>query len=156
MSARIRSLIAAILLCALTAGGVAACNKATEGEAEIGGDAASVVALDGPGHRHRITLTADAAQRIGLETETVRLLPGTNRTAQRLVVPLAAVLYDPDGATWVYAQTAPLAFERARVVVSGLVGDTLAVLRAGPSAGTVVATIGAAELRGSENGVPGE
>jgi hypothetical protein len=151
-----RSLTAAILLCTLTAAGVTGCNKKTAGEAEIGGDAASVVALDGPGHRHRISLSVDAAQRIGLETEPVRVLPARARTAPRLAVPLAAVLYDPDGATWVYAQTAPRTFERARVVVIAVVNNALAVLQSGPSAGTEVATVGAAELRGSEDGVPGE
>jgi hypothetical protein len=140
----------------LTAAGLTACNKKTAGEAEIGGDAASVVALDGPGNLHRISLSVDAARRIGLRTEAVRLLPPTTQSAQRLVVPLAAVLYDPDGVTWVYAQTAPRTFQRNRVVVVGVVHDTLAILRSGPSPGTEVATVGAAELRGSEHGVPGE
>jgi hypothetical protein len=132
---------------------VTACNKRAEVEAEIGGDAASVVAVEGPGHLHRIKLSSDAAQRIGLETAVVRLLPPLGRP--RMAVPMAAVLYDQNGATWVYAQVAPLTFQRARVVLTA-VGGNFAILRSGPPAGTAVATVGAAELRGSEDGVPGE
>jgi hypothetical protein len=74
---------------------------------------------------------------------------------KQLAVALGAVLYDKDGATWVYVRTAPLTFQRQQVVISRVAGD-VAVLRSGPSAGTAVANIGVAELRGAEDGVSGE
>jgi hypothetical protein len=174
MSRRIRWFAVLLLVCGVSAG--CARSAATE---EIGGDPAVVTPVKGPGNLHRIQLTADGAKRIGLQTDTVRTVPATAQemaanaqkggagtqkvpaTAQKggagthLVVANAAVLYDQDGATWVYAETGPLTFQRVRVTISGTTGD-LAILRSGPAVGTTVATVGAAELRGSEDGVPGE
>lgn len=69
-----------------------------------------------------------------------------------LTVPVAAVLYDIYGGTWVYRRTAPLTYERVRVEISHVVGD-LAVLRRGVREGDEVAVDGAAELFGTEFGV---
>jgi hypothetical protein len=148
-----RRWIAAALLLA-TVGVAGGCSRGGAAEVDIGGDPASVTALQGPGKLHRIELNADAASRIGLRTDTVRALPA-GKGGARLAVDIAAVLYDQDGATWVYAVIAPLTFQRAPVTVSGMTGQ-LAILSAGPAVGTAVATQGAAELRGSEDGVPGE
>ena len=114
---------------------------------------ATVIALDDHSGRHSVQLTEDGASRIGLATDTVRATVGPGLPG--LTVAAAAVLYDENGVTWVYVQTAPLTFQRARVAVSRVDGDT-AVLRSGPPAGTTVATVGVAELRGVEEGVPGE
>ena len=70
----------------------------------------------------------------------------------RKVIPYAAVIYDPQGATWVYTNPEPLAFVRQSVVVD-YIEDELAVLSEGPAAGTAVVTVGAAELFGTETGV---
>lgn len=68
------------------------------------------------------------------------------------VIPYAAVIYDPQGATWVYTNPEPLTFVRHSIVVDYIEGE-LAILLEGPSAGTAVVTVGAAELFGTETGV---
>lgn len=152
MPRRIGSSAVMLVLCIVS---LAGCSRsAAHTDAEIGGDPAQVTALGGPDQRHQIKLSADSAQRIGLQTSTMQIRAFTGRAPQ-LTVPLAAVLYDEDGTTWVYAETAQLTFQREPVVITRVNGD-LAVLRSGPAPGTAVATVGAAELRGSEDGVPGE
>ena len=96
-----------------------------------------------------------SAQKGGAGTQKVPASAQKGGAGTQLVVANAAVLYDQDGATWVYAETGPLTFRRVRVTISGTNGD-LAILSSGPAVGTTVATVGAAELRGSEDGVPGE
>ena len=108
---------------------------------------AVVEELDGT-ELSRITLTATAAERLGVGTAVVE------QQGSRVVVPYAAVLYDSDGATWAYVSPAELVFVREPIVVDRIVGDR-AVLREGPPSGTVVATTGAAELYGAETGVGG-
>lgn len=68
----------------------------------------------------------------------------------RKVVPYSAVLYDPQGKTWVYTSPEPLVFVRQPIVVDFIEGDR-AVLKEGPAVGTEVVTAGAAELFGVEN-----
>jgi hypothetical protein len=93
--------------------------------------------------RMRLTLTQSAADRLGLETEVVR------RNAGRKVVPYSALLYDERGQTWVYTSPSELTFVRAPVVVEEIRGD-VAVLDSGPAVGVRVATVGVAELFGTE------
>jgi RND family efflux transporter MFP subunit len=69
-----------------------------------------------------------------------------------LAVPVAAVLYDISGGTWVYRRSAPQSYERVRVEVSHIVNG-LAVVRRGVRAGDEVVVAGAAELFGTEFGV---
>jgi hypothetical protein len=153
MTARTRRLSAVALLVAVC---VTGCTSGRADEPGVADDPASVVAIDGPGAVHRIQLTADAAQRIGLLTETVRALPvDSTNGGSPLGVAASAVVYDETGATWVYVETEPLTFQRVQVVVTRVSADT-ALLRSGPAVGTQVVTVGVAELRGSEYGVPGE
>jgi len=145
---------------ALLIGGVifAASTRGVATEVAIGRDPAVVTPVAGAGNLHRITLNVDAASRIGLETDTVRELSSTPPKVGGVpltTVNFAAVLYDKNGATWVYAETAKLIFQRKPVTVVRVDGDR-AVLSSGPTVGSAVATVGAAELRGSEDGVPGE
>jgi hypothetical protein len=98
----------------------------------------------------RLTLTAKAAERLGIETKPV--LAGKIGGATRWVIPYSAVLYDAKGDTWVYANPEPLAYMRERVTVAYIQGDQ-AVLTDGPPKGTPVVTVGAAELYGTEFGV---
>ena len=100
----------------------------------------------------RLTLSPKAAERLGIETAAVAAaqLDG----ASRLVVPYAAVLYDPTGATWAYTNPEGLVFIRAPITVERIDGD-IAVLVSGPPAGTLVVTVGAPELWGAEHGVGG-
>lgn len=157
MFRQLRWVVAALLLAGV---GIAfAGTRGVATEVAIGGDPAVVTPIAGAGHLHRIKLDADSAARIGLATGTVGQLPATRPkkgAAQSLsVVPIGAVLYDKDGATWVYAETAPLTFQRKPVTVVSADGNRV-VLSSGPAVGSRVATVGAAELRGSEEGVPGE
>ena len=99
----------------------------------------------------RVTLSASAAARLGLKTTPVRkrIVTVGSRRVQRKVVPYSAVLYDEQGKTWVYTRTKRLTFVRAPITVNLIRGDA-AVLSAGPRLGTLVATVGAAELYGAE------
>ena len=94
----------------------------------------------------RILLTKEAEGRIGLQTATVQ--PNSS-------MPLAALVYDREGDTWVYTVAGPLTYVRQHVTVARVAGDTV-VLQTGPPPGTAVVTVGAAELLGSEYGVAGE
>ncbi|MDB4879966.1 MAG: secretion protein HlyD family protein, partial [Gemmatimonadetes bacterium] len=78
-------------------------------------------------------------------------IPLLNGAARALVVPLAALVRDMSGGTWVYERTTPVTFVRRRVEVSRVVGGR-AVLAMGPAPGTLVVTAGAAELFGTEFG----
>ncbi len=71
---------------------------------------------------------------------------------ESLVIPWSAVVHDVHGGTWVYEQTAPHRFVRRRVEVLH-VDRGVAVLGAGPPAGTSVVTAGVAELFGTEFGI---
>jgi hypothetical protein len=94
---------------------------------------------------NQITLTADAAKRIDLKTAAVKSEGGDT------VIPYAAVLYDPDGATWTYTNPKPLVFVRADITVKSITGER-AILTKGPAPGTAVVTLGATELWGVEYG----
>lgn len=95
----------------------------------------------------RITLTADAAKRLDLQTETVQAenLGGV----ERVLVPYAAIIYDTTGNTWIYTNPNALTYDRVPVTVDSIDGDDV-LLVAGPPAGTAVVTVGAEELFGSE------
>jgi hypothetical protein len=96
----------------------------------------------------RVTLTEDAAERIGLESEPARAGGG----GAGIVVPYSALLYDAAGKTWVYTRSDDLVFERAAVTVRSIRGERV-LARRGPEPGTDVVVIGAAELWGAELGV---
>ena len=74
-------------------------------------------------------------------------LKGDDR--KRKVVPYSALYYDGRGTPWVYVNTKPLTFERKRVEVERIEGES-AILKDGPSVGTRVVTVGAALLYGAE------
>jgi hypothetical protein len=100
----------------------------------------------------KVTLDARAAERIGLETapirqEQVELAGGT---ATRSVIPYGALMYDKKGDTWTFTNPQPLVFVRQHVVVERIDGDRV-ILSEGPPSGTVVATVGAAQLMGAEH-----
>lgn len=92
-----------------------------------------------------VVLTERAAQRLDIQTAPVAL-------GHSLVIPYAAVMYDVDGATWVYVNPEPLVYVRHQIVVNLIAGDQ-AMLSSGPPVGTTVVTRGAAELFGVEFGV---
>jgi hypothetical protein len=95
-----------------------------------------------------LTLSAKAAERLGVATVPVA------GSGSNLTVPYAAVIYDAQGKTWSYITSEPLTYHRAEITIDEIAGD-MAILSAGPPAGTAVVTTGAAELYGAEIGVGG-
>ena len=72
--------------------------------------------------------------------------------ALQKVIPYSAVIYDLTGGTWVYTSPEPLTYVREPISVDYIEGD-MAVLADGPPAGTLIATVGVAELYGIDTGV---
>jgi hypothetical protein len=79
----------------------------------------------------------------------VSVAPGAGGDTQ---VPITGVIYDPEGVPWVYVSDGGLAYTRHAVTIARYAGDTV-VLSTGPTAGTPVVVVGAAELLGTEYGV---
>jgi hypothetical protein len=131
-------LIAALIVVAAS---VSACGSSSSGNG--GAEPATVEPVKGT-DVNRVTLTAEAAKRLGIETAQVR-----QGSAQRTVVPYGAVLYSADGTTFTYTSPAPRVFVRAPITVARIDGDE-ALLRSGPPIGTQVVTVGSQELYGSE------
>lgn len=137
---RRRALIAPVCVIALLTG----CGDvATEDEA--GYEPAAVEPIEGS-DLSRVTLTEDAARRIGLDTSVA------SDRADRIAVPESAIWVDVNGDAWVYTQPEPLVFVRARVVVDRY-EDGTAYLAKGLDPGTEVASVGVPELIGSEFGI---
>lgn len=100
----------------------------------------------------RLTLTAKAAERLGIATASI--VDQQIGSARRSVIPYAAVIYDATGQTWAYTNAGGLVFVRQAITVERIEAD-LAVLSAGPPIGTLVVIVGVAELWGIETGVGG-
>jgi hypothetical protein len=99
----------------------------------------------------RITLSRHAARRLDVQTTRVRGRAASVRQ-RRLIIPYAAILYDPTGHTWTYTSPKPLEFVRAPIRIDHIDGRK-AILSSGPHAGTKVVTVGVAELLGIEYAV---
>ena len=98
-----------------------------------------------------LTLTAEAAKRLDIQTQEVtKAPPGRVGT----VVPYSALLYDLEGNTWVYTNPQGLDFVRAAVTVDRIEGGAV-FLSDGPPVGTRVVTVGVSEFHGVEAGVGG-
>ena len=94
----------------------------------------------------RVTLTEQAAQRLGIQFGEARAV------GQRLELPYGALFYDVNGGEWVYVSPQPLVFERARIQIVRVEGDKMYVSK-GLEPGAKVVTVGAAMLFGAENGL---
>jgi hypothetical protein len=103
---------------------------------------------DGGDGAVRITFTQEGADRTGLETARVQ------REGQHIVVPYAALVYDPEGKSWVYTRVDRLSYTRVEVDVDRVEGRR-ALLAKGPAPGTEVVTVGAVEVYGTELGIDG-
>ena len=134
----------------LVAGGltVAGCGASAQGAPSPPDEVASVHTPPGGGPGI-ITLSQAAHDRLAVETAVVAAGPAG------LGIPYAAVVYEPDGTAWVYAQADPLTYQRAPITITGITGDQV-TLAAGPPPGTLVVSQGAAELVGVETGIDGE
>jgi hypothetical protein len=94
-----------------------------------------------------IVLTQLGAERIGLQTA-----PVTGASGGQATLPYAALLYEPNGQAAVYVATGRLTFTRAFVTVDAITGNDV-IVKSGVTAGQRVATDGAEELLGIQNGV---
>jgi hypothetical protein len=103
----------------------------------------------------QLQLTERAVQRLGIVTLPVRPMTTTAGQPAHEVIPYSAVVYDHDGSTWTYVNTAARTYERKPIRVTDIDGQ-VALLSAGPAAGTPVVTVGAAELLGTEYNISGE
>ena len=130
-----------VALMMVVAGGLSACGsepQATDPPASV-----EPAADGGPS---RVTLSSDAIERLGIEMVAVQA------AGQGLSIPYSAIIYDPDGNTWTFTNPEDRVFVRAPITVDKIQGD-VATLSSGPPAGTLVVTVGAAELWGTELGV---
>ena len=105
----------------------------------------------------QLQLTQQAIHRLGITTVAVRTARATldGRQGTYRVIPYSAVVYDNDGSTWAFVNTAPRTYVRQRITVGAIQGST-AVLTAGPAYGAAVVTVGAPELLGTEYNISGE
>ncbi|MDC8756622.1 hypothetical protein [Janthinobacterium fluminis] len=94
----------------------------------------------------RITLREIDSRHLGIELAEVR------QGADGLVIPYAALLYDPTGKELAYMSTAANTFVRAPLKVKAIEGDTVTMLE-GPPPGAKLVTKGAVELYGIDFGV---
>jgi hypothetical protein len=153
-TARTRALvIAAVAAAGLT---LSACAEAPE-ETSAHPEEPKIEQIQGS-DLARITLTAKAAERLGIKTApvsqaTVPVTPaGQGSPVQRRIIPYGAVFYDRAGETWAYTNPQPLVFVRHKITVDYVDGQR-AILSEGPAVGTPVVTVGATELFGAEFGV---
>jgi len=109
----------------------------------------------------KIILTSVGAQRIGIQTARVGRAPSPPAPKPKgkpepsvlsAVVPVAAVVYDPSGNTYVFTSPGALQFTEVPVTVDHVSGASAYLLR-GPRPGSTVVTVGAEELFGVQTGV---
>jgi hypothetical protein len=143
MKARHWQRSAAVAVSVLLAGLMVSACKEVETETETGYVPAQLEPVKGRDDLRRVTFTAQAAKRVGLRLAAVR------RSGTHTQVPYAALVYDPEGKTYVYKSLSPLTFVREEVEVDRIEGDR-ALLSDGASLGSRVVSIGAAEVYGTE------
>jgi len=121
-----------------------ACQQKPEAPANI--EPSSRIEYSGPAV-HRVRLTAERAEQLGIKTAPVREETVSGR--MRKVIPAAAVIRDQRGNTWTFKSPDSLVFVRERISVDNFEGD-LAILSDGPPVGAAVVTVGASELFSDE------
>jgi hypothetical protein len=134
-------------LAVLVGVGLAACGSSSEPSIPAAGRLVGQSATS-PGH---IVLSALGAQRIGVQTTIAKAAPASTPPA-RVVIPYAAVIYDPSGKTYAFANTAPLTYVEVPITVDHISG-TEAILARGPRPGAKIVSVGAEELYGVQTGV---
>jgi hypothetical protein len=148
--------------------GLAGCGSSSAPSIPVSGQLVGESATS-PGH---IILSQLGAKRIGLQTAVARPVPapapivtttvvrGVKHTttvpgpkpAAAVIIPYAAVIYDPSGKTYAFANTAPLTYVAVPITVQSISGNS-AYLSTGPAAGAKVVSVGAEELYGVQTGV---
>jgi len=130
---------------------LSACDTATTADAPP----AAIIPVAGS-QIPRLQLTSAAVQRLGIATQQVSAVPSAVAvTGAREVIPYPAVVYDTDGSTWTFVNTAARTYVRQPVTIAAISGN-IALLSAGPPAGARVVTVGSAELLGTEYNISGE
>jgi hypothetical protein len=124
---------------------LSACGSSGDAPA-TGNEPANVVPIKGT-DLSRITLTPEAAKRVGIQTGAI-----AQAAKGETSIPYSAVLYDADGKTFAYKSLKPRVYVRAPITVTDIKGNS-AVLSSGPPVGTTIVTVGAPELYGTEFGV---
>jgi len=129
--------------------GAAGLTGCTQGTVEAAPEPPAAVAepIDGS-ELSRIRLTESAVARLAIEVAPIRETIGTP------TIPYGALLYDASGQAWAYTNPEPLLYVREAIEVERI-DDDLVFLADGPPLGTIVVTVGAAELYGVESGVGG-
>jgi hypothetical protein len=92
---------------------------------------------------NRVKLSDEVARRIDLQTAELR----SSGTSKR--IPYEALIYNPEGKVFVYTKPKAETYMRAPVTVARVAGNQV-VLSSGPPAGTLIVTVGAAELLATE------
>lgn len=142
---------------ALAAGvAVSACGQAESEEPTTDLSSAQVKTVKGS-DLMTVTLKPIAIERLGLESVPVEVRrvprsPTGGPLVDRKVVPYSAIIYDADGKTWVFVNTEGRTYMR-EAVTAAYEQEGMAILSAGPAAGTEVVKVGAMELYGAELGV---
>ncbi|HEU4912267.1 MAG TPA: hypothetical protein VFV76_10230 [Actinomycetes bacterium] len=95
-----------------------------------------------------VSITDDAAGRIGLETAEVV------QAGDLVSAPYEALLYDGTGKPWLYVVEKPLEFVRHAIAIDRIEGDRV-LISEGVRAGDQVATVGSTEIYGTELGIDG-
>ena len=137
-------LVLLLILVALTLG---ACSDSEKSSDYI--EPAYVEPVEGSEFQ-RVVLTEKASERLDIQTAPASEERVNGET--RLVIPYASVIYGLNGETWAYTNPEPLTFIRESLTVDFIEGE-MAVLIDGPAPGTVLATVGVAELYGIDTGV---
>ncbi|WP_423908991.1 hypothetical protein [Candidatus Spongiihabitans sp.] len=143
----LRYCIAAVVI-ATTTLLLAGCGESTQKFKAHAEPPVTMELIDDDSGLTRLIFTQQAINRLGIETAAI------TEEAGKRVAPYSALLYDSAGGTWVYINPQGLEFRRASVEVDRIRGDK-AYLDEGPSVGSKVVTVGAAELFGAEYRVGG-
>jgi hypothetical protein len=97
----------------------------------------------------RVTLSDSAIKRLDVQTGKVSEEKSPRSDANQKAVPYSSLIYDPQGNTWIYTSPESRVFVRAPIDVDFIEGDTV-YLKNGPDPGTDIATVGVAEIYGTE------
>jgi hypothetical protein len=135
-----------LLLAASLAAAVALCGCRSDDAQHHMEHPAHVEHIDGS-DISKVTLTEQAMARVDVQTARVGVRQEEGVT--HMVVPYSSLIYDPHGHTWVYTSPQPRTFVRQAVNVDRIEGDWV-LLSKGPAAGSEVASVGVAELYGTE------
>lgn len=113
----------------------------------------------------KVTFTARAAERTGVEIGEVAKLQGPRKDSPQLAVPYGALFYDYKGYEWVYTSPEPRVYVRSKVKVDYIDGEVdtsmeswdrarkmVVYLKEGPEVGTKIVTVGASQMYGEEKG----